>query len=82
MMSMLHKPGAGHVTRMGDKIKTGEVFVRTPGGDRPLERRRRRYEDNIQINLKLVRMASTGFVWFWIQKMGVIFWKGDELLVG
>lgn len=79
MMSMLLKPGTvrrtGHVTRMGDKIKTGGFLVRTPGGDRPLERLRRRCEDNIQIDLKHVRMASTRFVWFWIQKMGVIFWK-------
>lgn len=26
MMSMLHKPGTGHVIRMGDKIKTGRFF--------------------------------------------------------
>jgi len=59
----------------GEKINACRVFVRKPGGDRPLERPRRRWEDNIQIDLKVVGMASARFIWFWIQKKGVIFLK-------
>ena len=33
-------------------------FVRKPGGDRPLQGPRRRCEDNTQIDLKGVGMAS------------------------
>jgi hypothetical protein len=48
------------------------VFVRKPGGAKTLEKPRRRCEDNIQIDLKGVGMASTRFAWFWIKTRGVI----------
>ena len=59
----------------GEKINACRVFVRNPGGDRTLGRQRSRCEDNIQIDLKGVRMASTRFVWFWLQTRGVTFFK-------
>jgi hypothetical protein len=38
---------AGHVARMGEKILVGK-----PEGKRPLGRPRRRWEDNIKIDLR------------------------------
>jgi hypothetical protein len=58
---------------MREKINACRVFVRKPGGVKALERPRRRCEDNIQVDLTGVGMASTRFIWFWIQTRGVIF---------
>jgi hypothetical protein len=43
---------AGHVTRMDEKKNAFRVLVGRPGGRRPLGRHRRRWEDNIKIDLK------------------------------
>jgi hypothetical protein len=37
---------------MGEKINAWRVLVRKPEGKKPLERHRRKWEDNIKINLQ------------------------------
>jgi hypothetical protein len=41
----------GHVARMGEGRGVCRVCMRKPEGNRPLERPRRRWEDNIKMNL-------------------------------
>ena len=43
---------AGHVARMEEGRKTFKILTGTPAENRPLGRRRRRWEDNIRIELK------------------------------
>jgi len=43
---------AGHVARMGEDRVVHRVLVGKPEGKRPLGRPRRRWEDNIQIDLQ------------------------------
>ena len=45
---------AGHVARMGEDKGVHRVLVGKPEGKRPLERSRRRWEDNIKIVLQEV----------------------------
>ena len=45
---------AGHVARMGEKRGIYSVLVGKPGGKRPLGRPRRRWEDNIKMDLQEV----------------------------
>jgi len=42
----------GHVARIGNMRNAYKVLVRKPGGKRPLEISRRRWEDNIIIYLR------------------------------
>jgi hypothetical protein len=42
---------AGHVARMGEKINAYRLLVRKPEGKRPLGRPRRRWVDNIKMDL-------------------------------
>jgi transcription termination factor 2 len=43
---------AGHVARMGEKRIAYRILVRKPGGRRPLGRPRRRWVDNIKMDLR------------------------------
>ena len=43
---------AGHVACMGDRRGAYRVLVRRPEGRRPLGRSRRRWEDNIKLDLQ------------------------------
>jgi hypothetical protein len=43
---------AGHVARMGETRNEYRILVGKPEGKRPLRRPRRRWVDNIIINLK------------------------------
>jgi hypothetical protein len=43
---------AGHVARMGAKRNAYRILVRKPEGERPLGRPRRRWVDNIKIELR------------------------------
>ena len=43
---------AGHVTRMEEGRSAFKILIGKPTGKRPLGRLRRRWEDNIKINLK------------------------------
>jgi hypothetical protein len=51
---------AGHVARMGEKRNVYRLLVRTPEGKRPLERPRRKWVDNILMDLYW--MVCTGLV--------------------
>jgi hypothetical protein len=42
---------AGHVARMGERRSAYRALVGKPEGRRPLERPRRRWEDNIKMDL-------------------------------
>jgi hypothetical protein len=42
----------GHVARMGEKRNAYKILVGKPEGKRPLGRPRRRWEDNIRIDLR------------------------------
>jgi hypothetical protein len=44
----------GHVARMGETRGAYRVLVENPEGRRPLERPRRRWEDNIKMDLREV----------------------------
>ena len=44
----------GHVARMGELRGVYRVFVGKPEGKRPLGRRRRRWKDNIKMDLQEV----------------------------
>ena len=46
---------AGHVARMGEDSGVHRVLVGKPEGKRPLRRPRRRWEDNIKMDLQEVR---------------------------
>jgi hypothetical protein len=43
---------AGHVARKGEKLNTYRILVGKPEGKRRLRRPRRRWVDNIKINLR------------------------------
>jgi hypothetical protein len=43
---------AGHVARMGPKRNTYKILVGKPEGKRPLKRPRRRWVDNIKMDLR------------------------------
>jgi hypothetical protein len=43
---------AGHVARIGEKRNAYRILVGKPGGRRPLGRPRRRWVDNIKIDLR------------------------------
>ena len=45
---------AGHVARMGEDRGVHRVLVGKPEGNKPLGRPRRRWEDNIKIDLEEV----------------------------
>ncbi|KAJ4439421.1 hypothetical protein ANN_07545 [Periplaneta americana] len=49
-----HLRWAGHVARMGESRNAYRVLVGRPEGKRPLGRPRRRWEDNIQMDLREV----------------------------
>ncbi|KAJ4435551.1 hypothetical protein ANN_18167 [Periplaneta americana] len=52
---------AGHIARMGESQNAYRVLVGTPAGKIPLGRPRRRWEDNIKIDLRL-DMVETGLM--------------------
>jgi hypothetical protein len=52
---------AGHIARMGEKRDAYDILVGKPEGNRPLGRPRRRWVDNIKIDLKV--MGWDGMDW-------------------
>jgi hypothetical protein len=52
---------AGHVTRMGEKRNAYTILMEKPEGKRPLGRPRRRWVDNIKMDLG--EMALGGMDW-------------------
>jgi hypothetical protein len=62
---------AGHVARMGEGRGAYRVLVGKPEGRRPLGRSRRRWEDNIKMDLQEVGWGAwTGFIWLRIDTGG------------
>jgi hypothetical protein len=56
------EPWAGHVARMGEKRYVYRLLVGKPERKRPLGRPRRRWMDNIKIDLLEIGMLWTGLV--------------------
>jgi hypothetical protein len=55
---------AGHVARMGERRGAYRASVEKPEGRRPLGRPRRRWEDNIKMDLREVGWGAwTGLIW-------------------
>jgi hypothetical protein len=55
---------AGHVARMGEGRGAYRILVGRPEGRRPLGRPRRRWEDNIKMDLQEVGWGAwTGLIW-------------------
>ena len=64
---------AGHVARMGDRRSVFRVLVGKPEGTRPLGRPRRRWEDNIKMDIQEVGCGVwTGSSWLRIGTGGVL----------
>jgi hypothetical protein len=62
---------AGHVARMREGRGVYRILVGRPEGKRPLGRPRRRWEDNIKLNLRDIgSMGRTGFNWLRIGSSG------------
>ena len=57
---------AGHAARMGDGRGVHRVLVGKPEGKTPLGRPRRRWEDNIKMDLQEVG-GSCGTGWIWLR---------------
>ena len=58
---------AGHVARMGDGRGVYRVLVGRPEGKRPLGRPRRRWENNIKMDLQKVGCGGMNAVMnFWV----------------
>jgi len=53
---------AGHVARMGEERKVYRVLVGKPEGRRPLGRHRRRWADNIRMDLLEVRCGYMDWI--------------------
>jgi len=51
---------AGHVARMGERRGMYSVLVRKPEGKGPMGRLRRRWEDNIKMDLQEVGCGGYG----------------------
>jgi hypothetical protein len=55
---------AGHVARMGEVRGAYNILVGKPEGRRPLGRSRRRWEDNIKMDLGEIGFGMwIGFIW-------------------
>jgi len=53
---------AGHVVRLGERRGVYRVLVWKPGGKRPLGRPRRRWEDNIKMDLQEVGCGGLDWI--------------------
>ena len=53
---------AGHVARMVERRGAYRVLVVKPDGRRPLERLRRRWEDNIEMDLREVGLGEMDWI--------------------
>jgi hypothetical protein len=67
---------AGHVARMGEDRGVHRVLVGKPEGKRPMGRPRRRWEDNINLDLQEVigGIVETGWNWLRIGTGGGYLW--------
>jgi hypothetical protein len=64
MMNSRRMGWAGHVARMGEKRNAHRRSVGKPEGERPLGRLRRRWVNNIKIDLREIRWdGMDGLIW-------------------
>jgi hypothetical protein len=62
---------AGHVARMGEGRGAYRILVGRPEGRRPIGKPRRRWEDNIKMDLQEVGWGAwTGLIWLGTGKGG------------
>jgi hypothetical protein len=62
---------AGHVARMGEKRNAYRILVGMPEGKRPLGRPRRRWVDNIKMDLREIGWDEwIGLIWLRIGTSG------------
>jgi hypothetical protein len=54
--------GAGHVARVGEKRNAYRILVGNPEGKRPLGRPRRRWEDNIKMDLREIEWGVMDWI--------------------
>ena len=59
---MLRMRWAGHVARMGERRGVYRFLVEKPEGKRPLGRPRRRWEDNIKMDLQEVGCGGMDWI--------------------
>jgi hypothetical protein len=62
MMKSRRMRWAGHVSRMGEKRNACRKLVGKPEGSRPLRRPRRRWVDNIKIDLTEIRWGGMDWI--------------------
>jgi hypothetical protein len=62
MIKLRRMRWAGHVARMGERRGVYSVLVGRPEGKRPLGRPRRRWEDNIEMELTEIRIDGTNWI--------------------
>jgi hypothetical protein len=53
---------AGHVARMGKMRKVSKISVSKPEGERPLRSPRRKWEDNIKMNIRKDRFGGVDWI--------------------
>jgi hypothetical protein len=53
---------AGHVAQMGEKRNAYRILVGKPEGKRQLRRSRRRWEDNIRMNLREIGWGGMDWI--------------------
>ena len=53
---------AGHVAKMEEGRSAINILTGKPGGERPLGRPRRRWEDNIRIDLKEIGINTRNWI--------------------
>jgi hypothetical protein len=53
---------AGHVARMGEERKVYKVLVGKPEGNRPLGRPRRRWEDEVRMDLMEIGLGGVDWI--------------------
>jgi hypothetical protein len=53
---------AGHVARMGEERILYKVLVGKPGGKRPLDRPRQRWEDGIRIDIREIGLGGVDWI--------------------
>jgi hypothetical protein len=62
MIKLRRMRWAGHVARKGAKLNSYRVFVGKPEGKRPLGSPRRRWEDNIKMDVRKIGWGGMGWI--------------------